>query len=155
MVLKVLLIVATVVFAVLVGLAAWRFATLHSKGTQVILRKLPAEGLHGWRHGIFRYEGSKMRYFKLRSLNPTADRVFDRVDVEISGQRQLNDDEGSILAFGGFGREVLVMKHKDTEYEVCCSPRAEMALRAWVEAAPDSRMERMDPKELKQKFYRD
>lgn len=154
MVLKVLLIVATVIFAVLAALAAWRFFTLHSKGTQVIIRKLPAQGLHGWRHGILRYEGDKMRYFKLRSLNPTADRVFERQDVEISGQRQLSDDEGSILAYGGFGREVLVIFHRGTTYEVCGSPRAEMALRAWVEAAPDSRMDRMNPKELRQKFYR-
>ena len=45
------LILAVIVITLL---ATWRFITLRSKGTPVLLRKMPAPGDHGWRLGAIR-----------------------------------------------------------------------------------------------------
>lgn len=50
-----------IVFGVLaVLLAVWRFLTLRSRGTTILLRRLPASGVHGWRHGTIRYNGDDL-----------------------------------------------------------------------------------------------
>ncbi|WBT09802.1 DUF2550 domain-containing protein [Corynebacterium sp. SCR221107] len=140
-----------VVIALAIVLAAWRFFTLRSNGTPVILRRLPAEGGHGWRHGVFRYHGDEIKYYMLRSLAPTADVVFNRTQVSIRGPRELTAHEGSFLS----AQRALRFDYKDVHYEMVCSAHAEMAFTAWVEAAPDSRMARLDPKELRRRMRND
>lgn len=133
-----------------VALAGWRFITLRSKGTSVTLRRLPAQGLHGWRHGLLRYNGDNLKYYMLRSLAPSADIVFSRTQVQLQGHRVVESHEASFLS----APKAVLFSHQGTEYELVCSPHAEMAFTAWVEAAPDSRMEKMSPKALRKKMNR-
>nr|WP_246858229.1 DUF2550 domain-containing protein [Corynebacterium sp. sy017] len=131
--------------------AAWRFLTLRSKGTPVILRRLPATGTHGWRHGLFRYHGDSLHYFMLRSIAPLADMLFERTHVVIKGHRDVTNREDSFL----FGDKIVQFSHHGQDYELVCSPHAEMAFTAWVEAAPSSRMDKMNPKDLLRRIGKD
>ncbi|MCQ9343576.1 DUF2550 domain-containing protein [Corynebacterium kozikiae] len=146
---EILVVFLIVIAAVCVALAAWRFFTLHSKGTPAVLRKQPSQGMHGWRNGIFRYKGNNLQFFKVRSLSPAPDLVLHRVGVAITGQRDVEEEERLVLSLGS---RILEFTHEGDEYQLCISQRAEMAFRAWVEAAPDARMERMSPKELRARF---
>lgn len=145
------LIIALCVIAILLALSAlWRFLTLRSL-TQVTLRVLPASGTHGWRHGVFRYRGESLEYFKLRSLAPKADTVFSRTAVTLGGHRDVTPEEAQLLS----SPRVLSFSHRGTEYELNAGTHAEMAFTAWVEAAPDSRMDKMDPKDLLRRMRKD
>jgi hypothetical protein len=43
-------------------------------GTAAILRDYPAEGGHGWRHGVLRYSGGEADFYRLSSMRWWADR---------------------------------------------------------------------------------
>lgn len=134
---------------ILSALGAWRFFGVRSKGTSVILRRLPAQGLHGWRHGIFQYDGTELRYFKLRSLKAGADTTFNRKAVTLQGHRDANSREVPILLGS---KDILLFSCNDVEYEVVFQGRAEMAFVSWLESAPDERFERIDLQSLRRKF---
>lgn len=141
-----------VVIAVLaVLLAAWRFFTLRSRGTSVILRRLPAAGPHGWRHGTIRYNGDDLEYFKLRSLSPSADLVFHRKTVEFHGMRGMTPEEAEFMAPG---LQIFEIAVGDVHYELALDAHGSMALTAWVESAPDVRQERVDHHALREKITR-
>ncbi|AZA09465.1 DUF2550 domain-containing protein [Corynebacterium pseudopelargi] len=137
------------VFAVFAMLIAWRFITLRSRGTSVTLRRMPAQGVHGWRHGLFRYSGSSLQYYKLRSVLPFANVTFQRKDVALIGHRSLTEHEAEFLSPA---QHILTVRFSSKEYELALEPRAEMAFTAWIEAAPDARMERIDVKALRRKM---
>ena len=61
-VLQGLLFVLVLIVVGVVLLAAVRFFTLRSRGTSVLLRRLPAKDSHTWRHGLVRYNGEYMGY---------------------------------------------------------------------------------------------
>lgn len=132
------------------ALLLWRFVALRSKGTPCLVRKMPAHGVHGWRHGLLRYDGTTVRFYKLRSLNPNADMTFHRCDVTVRGHREPTVCEASFMS--SEGNRVLEITCGDRDYELACSSRAAMALTAWIEAAPDRRMERLPAAALKRKF---
>ena len=44
--------IAALVLAVLAAAAAWRFAMVRNSGARAMMRELPAQGIHGWRHGV-------------------------------------------------------------------------------------------------------
>ncbi|AZA11247.1 DUF2550 domain-containing protein [Corynebacterium gerontici] len=135
--------------AVCALLVAWRFATLRSRGTTVSMRKLPASGEHGWRYGLLRYSGSTVEYFKLRSIVPFANVTFRRNEVQLRGHRELTVREASFLSPA---TRVVTMSCGEDTFEIALEPRAEMAFTAWVEAAPDARMDRIDAKSLRRKM---
>lgn len=141
-----------VTIAVLAALlAAWRFFTQRARGTIVILRSLPNGGTHGWRHGSIRYSGDEVEYFKLRSLSPTSDLIFNRTVTVLAGRRGLSDDE---LEFMPGHIHILEVVSRDTSYEIGIGAPGEMALTAWLEAAPAQRRERINHAELKRQFTR-
>lgn len=86
---------ALVVLVVLI-LAAVRFFTVRSRGTSILLRQLPSKDSHSWRHGLVRYDGEYMDYFKLRSVMPRANQRFNRLDIELGKTRPMDDDEASL-----------------------------------------------------------
>lgn len=131
-------------------LAAWRFFTLRSKGTAVVLRDLPAT-VGDWRHGTLRYNGDDLQFYKLRSLSPSADRVFDRTHAAFNGHRRPQDEDLEVLE----GDSIIVQASMvDTEFEFALDSRSAMALIAWIEAAPSSRQERIDHNQLLSKITR-
>lgn len=141
-----------VVLAVLaVLLAAWRFATLRSRGTRVLLRRLPASGVHGWRHGTLRYHGEDLEYFKLRSISPAADLVFHRQDLEFHEPREMTPEEA---AFMEEGLSIATLCDDGTHYELALDTHGLMAITAWIESAPDARHQRMDYHELRNRITR-
>lgn len=140
-----------IVAAATVLLAAWRFFTLRSRGTIVIIRRLPNDGTHGWRHGSIRYNGDDVEYFKLRSITPMANLVLNRTDTELVGRREVTEAE---LEFMPSHIHVLEITSRDERFEVGIGGPGEMALTAWIEAAPDRRRERVDHNELRRQITR-
>ena len=148
---KYVLIALVIVFVLLAVLAGWRFAAIRSRGTSILIRKLPAAGVHGWRHGVIQYKGERLLFFKLRSLAPSSDGEFLRTSIEIKGHRERTSAEEDVFSTP----KILQFSHDGVTYETAMSPHAEMAFTAWVESAPDSRMSKMDPKELLRKMNKD
>ena len=143
---------ALVIIAILcIFSAALRFFTLRSRGTSVLLRKLPAKDYHGWRHGVLRYKGELVEYFKLRSISPMADSTFNRLDIEMLDTRPVDDAEA---AFISDDHVALRFVAKGVEYEIALTQHALMAFGAWVEASPSQRQERIDFRRLRDRAQR-
>lgn len=142
-----LLLVAALV-AIAVG---WRFTNVRNSGVQGIIRMLPAEGAHGWRHGVLRYAGEEARFYKLRSLSFNYDYSLDRRTVTFNGIRELTDQEREFMP-GVEG--VLQLTGPKGDFEFAGDRHAEMALISWVESAPDSRAQRSDMNQLAERAQR-
>lgn len=137
------------VFAVL--LAVWRFFRLRSRGTTILLRRLPASGVHGWRHGTIRYNGDDLEYFKLRSLSPMADQVFSRQRLEFHEPRQMAPEEADFMSEG---LSIATLCSQGNHYEVALDLHSLMALTAWIESAPHERQERINHHRLRSRITR-
>lgn len=140
-----------VVAAAAVLLAAWRFFTLRSRGTIVIIRRLPNDGTHGWRHGSIRYNGDDLEYFKLRSITPMANLVLNRTDTQLVDRREVSQAE---LEFMPSHIHILEITARDERFEIGIGPAGETALTAWIEAAPDRRRQRVDHNALRRQITR-
>ena len=139
------------VVVVLLAGALWRFLTVRNNGTPALLRKLPATGTHGWRHGIAVYTGETMRFFKLRSLSFSADMELNRSMLSIDGNRQATETERHFMP----GVEVVVLFSSASErFEFATDRHAGMALVSWVESAPDRRQVRTDMNRLHNRAFR-
>lgn len=139
----------TAVLLVVVGLGAYRFFRIRSSGIPVIMRRMPAEGNHGWRNGLLRYAGKEVKFYQIRSLSPAADAVFDRYEVELNGQRDLKEHEAPFVPFD---TPITMFSHNGVEYEAQMSTHGRMAFVSWVEAAPDSRTDKISLSELKRRM---
>ena len=136
---------AAAVLAVVLGAAAWRFAVVRNSGARAMMRELPADGVHGWRHGVLRYDGERLLFFKLRSLTFHHDIELDRRGVEFDGFRDVTGDEREFMPEIG---RVLCFSGPMGDFEFAADSRTEMGLISWVEAAPDVRQERIDARSL-------
>ncbi|WP_295807628.1 DUF2550 domain-containing protein [uncultured Corynebacterium sp.] len=150
-VLQGLLFVLILIILAVIILAAVRFFTLRSRGTTVLLRLLPAKDSHSWRHGLVRYNGEYMEYFKLRSVLPRANMRFNRLDITLNGIRSLDDDEASFMPAGD---QVMAMSVHGKDYEIASDAHGIMALNAWVEAAPSKRKEKLNYHQMRQRASR-
>ena len=128
-----------------------RFFTLRSRGTTVLLRVLPAKDSHSWRHGLVRYSGEYMEYFKLRSVLPRANMRFNRLDITLNGIRSLDDDEASFMPASD---QVMGISVHGKDYEIASDAQGIMALNAWVEAAPSKRKEKLNYHQMRQRATR-
>lgn len=138
-----------ILLIILLGLGAWRFFFVRSSGTPIIVRRLPQNGLHGWRHGVLRYSVSEATYYKVRSLTPGADIIFNRNQIEILGHREATNLEAPVLLGN---RRILQFNFAGDKYEATFPAGAEMAFISWIESAPDARLERIDVQTLRRKF---
>lgn len=140
------------VLVVLVVIAVlWRFAMFRNSGVQGLVRQLPADGVHGWRHGVLRYAGEEARFYKLRSLSFNYDVALDRRTVTFNGVRELSAQEREFMP----GVEsVLSLTGPEGDFEFAGERHAEMALISWVESAPDSRAQRADMNALAERAHR-
>ncbi|MDY3127727.1 MAG: DUF2550 domain-containing protein [Corynebacterium sp.] len=132
-------------------LAVGRFVTLRSRGATVLVRRLPARGFHGWRHGVVVYKGDYVEFFKLRSLSPMADLIISRLDIELAGTRRVTDDEATFISDDRTAQKIVV---GDGEYEIAFTSHGLMAFGAWVEASPSRRMNRMQYRQLRDRAQR-
>ncbi|WJY67848.1 DUF2550 domain-containing protein [Corynebacterium auris] len=135
---KFVLIAGALAVAVAAAAALWRFTNFRNSGAQGLFRKLPANGLHGWRHGVLRYSGEELEFFKLRSLAFTRDLALDRRGITITGFRELSEQEQDFMP--GIS-VILELESAAGKFEFASERHAQMALVSWVESAPDRRQE--------------
>ena len=114
-----------VALLLVIFLAALRFFTVRSRGTSVLLRRVPAKNSLSWRHGSLRYEGEFVEYFKLRSVSPRCDLRINRLDIEVVSTRPLDDDEASFMSAA---TEVVRFRAKGKEYELASDAHGIMAV---------------------------
>lgn len=125
-------------------LAFWRFLTKRAGGTQVIMRRLPAKESHGWRHGVIRYKGDMLEFYKLRSLSPHPDIVLRRDELVLNGRREKT---GAEQKFMEERTRIVQLKSSTRQCEWALNSHAEMALLAWLESAPTRPVVRTHPRE--------
>ena len=131
--------------------SAWRFTMFRGHGAQCLLRAVPADGSHGWRHGVLRYVGEQARFYKLRSLSFNYDLSLDRRSVTFNGVRQLTAEERDFMP----GVEsVLMLSGPEGDMEFAGERHVAMALISWLESAPDSRDQREDMNALAERANR-
>lgn len=139
--------VVLVVLFALLALAAWRFLTVRSKGTPALLRAVPGK----WRHGVVRYRGDTLEFYKLRSLTPAPDVVIDRCQARVTEHRMGGDEDPVIIDQDDI---ILSVSTPGRMHEFAMAHHAAKAVVAWVEAAPSRRLEREDYKTLLMKAER-
>ncbi|MHB2251217.1 DUF2550 domain-containing protein [Corynebacterium aurimucosum] len=149
--LSILLGLCALLLLVVFILAAVRFFTVRSRGTSILLRRLPSKDSHTWRHGLVRYDGEYMEYFKLRSVLPRANKRFNRLDIELGSTRPMDDDEASFMPSG---YQIIRISIDGRDYEIASNAHGIMALNAWVESAPSKRQEKMDYHQMRQRATR-
>ncbi len=149
---KVLGIVVIVLLAFSAAAAAWRFASVRNSGSMAMMRVLPAQGVHGWRHGVVRYDGDVLRFYKLRSLSFSSDESIDRRGMQFGGFRDVAEGEREFMPDIG---HVLQVSGPDGDFEFAADRHTEMGLVSWIESAPDARQERVDKQLLAQRVLRD
>lgn len=148
---EIILSVLLLVIIGIAGIAIWRFTMFRNAGARGLIRMLPAEGMHGWRHGVIKYTGEELQFFKLRSLSSNYDVAMDRRDLSFNGVRELSADEREIMP--GV-TTVLQLSSPQGDFEFAAERHVEMALISWVESAPDRRQQRVDIRSLSQRVQR-
>ncbi|QMV85091.1 DUF2550 domain-containing protein [Corynebacterium hindlerae] len=143
--------IIAVLGVVLFLLAAWRFIAHRANGTPVLIRRMPAKDGRAWRHGVVRYRGNILDFYKLRSVSPSPDVTFERRGFSLKGRREQTAREQKFMEPG---LKVLVVQTSRGEFEWAMDSHAEMALLAWVESAPTQPLQRMDVKTA-QKYFKD
>ena len=113
--LTILLGLCALVVLVFLILAAVRFFTVRSRGTSILLRQLPSKDSHSWRHGLVRYDGGYMDYFKLRSVMPRANKRFNRLDIELGKTRPMDGDEASFMPSD---HQIIQLRINGRDYEI-------------------------------------
>lgn len=141
-----------VVAAFLFAAGVWRFVRVRNSGAQAMVRVLPAEGAHGWRHGVMRYDGDDLEFFKLRSLSFSHDAVLNRRGVQFDGFRDVTEAEREFMPDIG---HVLQLSGPSGQFEFAADRHTEMGLISWIESAPDARQESVDKQQLLERAMRD
>lgn len=143
----VFILIVAVVLLILLALAAWRFLTVRSRGARALLRRVPGS----WRHGVVRYRGDTLEFFKLRSLSPRPDLVIDRCQATVTDHRMGGEEDPVIIDKDDV---ILSITTPDGVSEFAVPHHAAKAIVAWVESAPSTRLERTDHKTLLMKAAR-
>lgn len=132
----ILLIILILVLLGLTGVSFYRFAMLRRGGTSALLRVLPADGGHGWRHGLIRYGDESMVFFKLTSLKLGPDSRITRQGIELADRRSPRGDEYDIMT-----DEIIVTGVTDgfRSYEVALDRGSTAAFQSWIESRPSGR----------------
>lgn len=121
--------------------AAWRFFVVRSQGFPILVRELPSETSHDWRHGRIMFNGDVLKCYKLRSLSPKADLVLDRRQTDFVTHRNPDSQDIEIVPEDDI---VVEVDHSGTHLEFAVSSSMAKAVIAWVESAPSQRQERVD-----------
>ncbi|WP_066165577.1 DUF2550 domain-containing protein [Gordonia hydrophobica] len=138
------LIVAVVIAGLLISAGVmYRLVEVRRAGTPVLLRSLPAEADHGWRHGSVHYGEEALAYYRLSSLRPGPTVSMSRRRIEIVGRRspvgtelEIMDPRDSIVELA-IGRT-----DKAARYELGMSPEVHTAFLSWIESRQPRRARR-------------
>ncbi len=133
----------TVVLLLAVLLLGFRLWKMRQGGTAAILRDMPATGGHGWRHGVIRYRGDEVGFYRLSSVRLWPDRRLSRRGLEILSRRAPQGDESDIMT-----EATVILALQDAAgaekrcYEVALDRGALTAFLSWVESSPSPRARR-------------
>jgi hypothetical protein len=139
-----LMVALVAVLLLAVGALTYRLWKLRQVGgTAAILRDVPADGGHGWRHGVMRYRGEEAQFYRLSSLRWWPDRTLSRRGLEIVDRRTRRGNEFDIMS-----EEIAVLELRDTGnddgrgYEIALDKGALTAFTSWLESRPSPRARR-------------
>lgn len=147
----VIALVVVAVILVVFALAAWRFLTLRSRGATALIRPLKETDSLAWRHGVIRYKGDVLHFYKLRSLAPRADLVIQRTYATVVGHRRGADEQDEMV---DDDQIIVEVDNSSGGYEFALEHHAAKAVIAWIESAPSARLDRADHKTLLMKANR-
>lgn len=125
------------------GALSYRLWKLRQGGTAAIMRDMPADGGHGWRHGVIRYRGGEAAFSRLSSIRLRPDRRLSRRGTEIVLRRSPRGDEFDIMT-----DEIVVLELRDATqdrrpgYEIALDRGAVTAFQSWLESRPSPRARR-------------
>lgn len=132
----------TVVLLVLLLVGAvvvLRLYSLRVAGVAIILRYLPAEDEHGWRHGTLRYDDHELRYYRLSSVRLGPSWTLPRSETEIVDRRAPRGTELDVID------PDMVIVHAvtpDGETELAFARDGLTAFQSWLESRPSPRRQR-------------
>lgn len=133
----------TVVLLLAVLLLGFRLWKMRQGGTAAILRDMPATGGHGWRHGVIRYRGDEVSFYRLSSVRLWPDRRLSRRGLEILSRRAPQGDESDIMTEATV---ILVLQDAPGAekrcYEMALDRGALTAFLSWIESSPSPRARR-------------
>lgn len=138
-----LFIVLLAVLFVAVLVLGYRLWKMRQGGTAAILRDVPADGGHGWRHGVIRYRDEEANFYRLSSVRLWPDRRLNRRGLEILGRRAPRGDEFDIMT-----EQTVILEISDSggesgrSYELALDRGALTAFLSWVESRPSPRARR-------------
>ena len=125
------------------SLAVYRVHLLRQRGTEVVLRSLPAAAGRGWRHGVLRYSDAELLFFRVSSLRPGPDRSISRSALVVLDRRGPQPPERDVVPPGS---SVLRFEAGGNEIEVALDEGGLTAFLSWVESSPPGRSRREVPR---------
>ena len=139
----VLLIVLVVLLVLAVATLLYRLVMLRRGGTAALVRVLPNNPGHGWRHGLIRYGEASLGFFKLSSLRLGPDSRLSRSTIAVHDRRGPSGTEHDIMT-----DEIVILEISDSSksYEVALDRGALTAFLSWLESRPSGRSVRGRPR---------
>ncbi|MGU3497206.1 DUF2550 domain-containing protein [Mycobacterium sp. C31M] len=122
---------------VALGYRLWKLRQVG--GTAAILRDYPAEGGHGWRHGVLRYGEAEAEFYRVSSMRWWPDRRVSRLGLEVVSRRTPRGDEFDIMTDE---IAILELRDPDRRFEVALDRGALTAFTSWLESRPSHRARR-------------
>lgn len=132
-------VIAVLVLLAVAAIVALRFYSLRVAGVPIIIRYLPAQGEHGWRHGTLRYDDHEVKYYRLSSVRLGPSWTLPRSGTEIVGRRAPHGTELDVID------PDMVIVHAvtpDGETELAFARDGLTAFQSWLESRPSPRRQR-------------
>lgn len=130
------IIILVVLLAYFGGASLYRLVMLRRGGTAALVRTLPNDAGHGWRHGLIRYGEDAVVFFKLSSLKLGPDSRLHRSSIAVVNRRTPAGTEYDIMT-----DEIAVIEVNDADgaHEIALDRGALTAFLSWVESRPSGR----------------
>ena len=140
MILLVTLLVASMVaFTWGVIVAIWRFTWIRPRGIPMCTAVHHDGEPLRWRHGVVILGESKAKFYLLRSLRLRPDLISDRRRIQIVGRRDVKSGVVRLLA----DPRIIELQSGDFRIDLAGGHALDMALVAWLESAPSTRIQRL------------
>lgn len=126
------LVVLIALFAV--ALVVRRRMLSRNGGTfELSYRARPERAGRGWVLGLGRYAGEDLQWFRIFSLSPRPQAVWQRSRLTLQGRREAHGHEQMSL----YADHVIVVLHdRGQEIELAMNAKTMMGFQSWVESAP-------------------
>ncbi|MGB3604109.1 MAG: DUF2550 domain-containing protein [Gordonia sp. (in: high G+C Gram-positive bacteria)] len=138
------IVVIVVIGALLIAAGVvYRVLEVRSAGTPVLMRTIPADAEHGWRHGSVHYGEDSLAYYRLRSLRPGPTIKISRRRIEVLDRRSPVGTELEIMDPDFRIVEIAVGRTSTSDrYELAMGLEVSTAFQSWIEARQPRRARR-------------